>query len=232
MTGGLASPPESRVNSPMVVTGAASASCLGSIPPPKFFKPSSLHGHVMDNVTEQEFAELGDVEDEDEGDSMISPELENMFVDPLPSEEELDGIDDVVEEFSEKTLSNGGGVNPRMDVEVENVSEVLDDRQGDVSNVVRPRQPSSEAEDQGLTTTLTSPNLENPSRDLSDAVVDRVVDIVINGVEPILSVVDGSSNTTSVVEDVIMKVVESNVPEVSVMHNGREDGIFNWRKTL
>ena len=53
MTGGLASPPESQVNSPMVVIVAVSAPCLGSVPPPKFRKP--IYG-------KKALGQLGDVE--------------------------------------------------------------------------------------------------------------------------------------------------------------------------
>lgn len=183
MTGGLASPPDSRVNSPMVVIGAASAPYLGSIPPPKFVKP--IYGS-------KDHGQLGGVE------SGL-----------IPSEnDEEDNTDGFVKESLAKSLSKGREGNPRED--------------GESSDESDDHQPLSEAEDEGHKTTL-------DSRDFSEtAVVDQVMNANESNMEDVVMKVLGGENgdaspspTLVDMEDVLMKEVESNMPEDSREEDGR-----------
>lgn len=98
MTGGLASPPESRFIPLWSSLGAASAPCLESIPPPKFRKP--IYG-------KKALGQLGNVES-----------------DLIQLEDEVeDNADVVVKEFLEKSLSEGGEGDTREDGESSDESD-------------------------------------------------------------------------------------------------------------
>lgn len=193
MTGGLASPPDSRVNSPMVVIGAASAPCLGSIPPPKFVKP--IYGS-------KDHGQLGGVE------SGLIPS----------GNEEEDNTDGLVKEPLAKSSSKSREGNPREDGESSDESDDL--------------QPLSEAEDEGHKTTL-------DSRDFSEtAVVDQVMNAIESNMEDVVMKVLGGENgdaspspTLVDMEDILMKEVESNMPEDS-REEGGENGNTSPSPTL